>query len=962
MAETTEYNVQVRVSTGDAEPGIKRVQDGLTGIESTLGSIAESVGLYELGRQALDLTESYEKVENRLRTLVSGEEELRSTTAALFQVSEQSRGSFDATANVYARLARAAEGTGVSQQALLQATKALNEEAVIQGRSSEDLTGIVGQLSIALQTGTLNARALRLIFRDFPDLASALETQLGTTSQEFKKLGQEGKISGEDILKALTSASDVIDQRFGKTIVTVDSAMTNLRTNFQQFITQENESLGVTHAFAEGIQFASDHVNVLTGALAALGALLGGELLVKAVNFATRAGAGLQLVSSGALATAADISLIAAPFVELGYFITKIADEEKRASEAASGLGGELTKFGEAGLVVTLLQKKVHDLNAEVAANPGNERAQSLLKQYDEQLHAATKSLDDLSEAKKKSAAQDQQVTNAVKDLEDQNRLLGLGNQERKVQTELLRIEKDLRLQGVTLDPGKEKAITDQIRENVALQDLTKIIDSARAKHEDYERAVRLASEALVAGAISEREYQDVLKSGGIDKELDDLKQATRLLQESSKQREVETALRKAQTEIGRELTGAEQEAVVVAVRHKDAIAEQAKELQAINEPIQAYADKVAALNTLLRDGKITAVDYNNALSSSGPQGPKAPDKSLLEAAPGGGLKPESTGPVSETIAKLREEMELIGATNEERKLQTTLAQAAISANRALTADEVSQITNVVKATSQETEQLEGEKRALEETGKIHKQVLDSIVGDQAHYAGVLTQTTVAFERGEISAEQYYRALLKIDQEARQTDTTISGGLHRAFDQIGLELTDTGKLLETSVVDAFHHANDALVSFATTGKLNFKSFADSVIQDLARLALQQAEAGLFSAIFGGPGAAAANFIGPKQSAGGNDLGSGEASIVGEEGPELFIPRSAGSVIPADRTRGLLGGQQAPSVHVQPPQVHVHVTNVADPKEGLSHLNTREGEQHVLNIIARNKSAVRRNLA
>jgi phage-related minor tail protein len=60
---------------------------------------------------------------------------------------------------------------------------------------------------------------------------------------------------------------------------------------------------------------------------------------------------------------------------------------------------------------------------------------------------------------------------------------------------------------------------------------------------------------------------------------------------------------------------------------------------------------------------------------------------------------------------------------------------------------------------------------------------------------------------------------------------------------------------------------------------------------------------------------------------------GKAYLVGEKGPELFTPPSAGNIVP----NGAMGMQSAP------PQVNVSVVNVHDPDEAVSALNTAQGE-------------------
>jgi len=90
--------------------------------------------------------------------------------------------------------------------------------------------------------------------------------------------------------------------------------------------------------------------------------------------------------------------------------------------------------------------------------------------------------------------------------------------------------------------------------------------------------------------------------------------------------------------------------------------------------------------------------------------------------------------------------------------------------------------------------------------------------------------------------------------------------------------------------------NSAIDNFVENGKFSFSDLAKSIIQDLIKIELKAQATKLLGALGGGGGIF--SFIG-------NILGFAEGgsppinkpSIVGEKGPELFIPRSAGTIIP-----------------------------------------------------------------
>lgn len=152
-------------------------------------------------------------------------------------------------------------------------------------------------------------------------------------------------------------------------------------------------------------------------------------------------------------------------------------------------------------------------------------------------------------------------------------------------------------------------------------------------------------------------------------------------------------------------------------------------------------------------------------------------------------------------------------------------------------------------------------------------------------------------------------------------DRGVSDGVKDYMD----EIAKSGDIMKRAVTGAFKSMEDALVKFVTTGKLDFKSLANGIIADLVRIQIQQSITGPLAAQMqsgGGLGGLLSNvfrgtpfgFPGGYGGVGGvtggfNTLGFGGTyadggrppvgvpSLVGERGQELFIPDTAGTIIP-----------------------------------------------------------------
>jgi phage-related minor tail protein len=99
--------------------------------------------------------------------------------------------------------------------------------------------------------------------------------------------------------------------------------------------------------------------------------------------------------------------------------------------------------------------------------------------------------------------------------------------------------------------------------------------------------------------------------------------------------------------------------------------------------------------------------------------------------------------------------------------------------------------------------------------------------------------------------------------------------------------------------------NSAIDKFVETGKFSFADFSRSIIQDLIKIELKAQATKLFSSLMSTGGSFLSSLLG---FAGGGNPPVGKPSIVGEKGPELFVPRTAGTVIPNNQL-GMGGSQQ-----------------------------------------------------
>jgi len=150
--------------------------------------------------------------------------------------------------------------------------------------------------------------------------------------------------------------------------------------------------------------------------------------------------------------------------------------------------------------------------------------------------------------------------------------------------------------------------------------------------------------------------------------------------------------------------------------------------------------------------------------------------------------------------------------------------------------------------------------------------------------------------------------------------------------QIGQQKSVLDQLRDAGA-NAFNGMVDSLTNFVMTGKFKFKDFANMVIRELIRIAVQAAATFAIKkalSAFGGPfGAILGGFL-----ADGGPAQAGKAYVVGEEGPELFVPNSSGKVIPNDQMRPGRSTESERSVQVN------FTVNAIDPQSFQDTLSTQ----------------------
>ena len=164
-----------------------------------------------------------------------------------------------------------------------------------------------------------------------------------------------------------------------------------------------------------------------------------------------------------------------------------------------------------------------------------------------------------------------------------------------------------------------------------------------------------------------------------------------------------------------------------------------------------------------------------------------------------------------------------------------------------------------------------------------------------------LKDLKAAYDAGKISLDEFKQAQDQIKEKINELDPVY-------------------KQMKDRANDAFDSVADALTDMVTKGKFDLDSlgniFKQTIREMIADAVKAQVIKPLLSSAFGFIGSAIPGpigaFIGGIGKAGGGDID--RPTLVGERGPELFVPHSAGTILNNHNTKNALGGGGGTAVY------------------------------------------------
>jgi len=285
--------LRIVIDSRGAEKTAQRVRQELQGITThgeyaTKSMDAVSVGIRQLVGQmagivtvgaAINKMDAYTGLQNRLKLVTDSQAELNTAMNDTFAIAQKTASSWDSVAMVYQRFADNADRLGISMKQTAALTETVSKAISVSGGSAASAEAALIQFGQALASGVLRGEEFNSIAEQAPGLLKAIAMGMDTNVGSLRAMAAEGKITGDELVKALSKAKPYIDDLFNKTDFTIAQSFTQLSNEITKFVGAAGAGSGAAAGLSAAISGLAENL----GTIANIAVVGGVALLTKTI-------------------------------------------------------------------------------------------------------------------------------------------------------------------------------------------------------------------------------------------------------------------------------------------------------------------------------------------------------------------------------------------------------------------------------------------------------------------------------------------------------------------------------------------------------------------------------------------------------------------------------------------------------------------------------------------------------
>ncbi|EMI8342091.1 tape measure protein [Proteus mirabilis] len=306
----------------------------------SLSKVAASLAGYLSASMVASYSEAWTELNNKLSNSVRASESLIDVTQRVFDISQATRSSLDATATLYARLERGTREYNTSAEDLAKLTSIINQGFIVSGATAQEAENAIIQLSQGIASGVLRGEEFNSVAEQGSRLMVALADSMGVGIGQLRKMAAEGKLTTDVVVKGLLSQGDAIGKEFAKTTRTMSQAFQEAGNNLTKFLGENTTIKTSINVFSDAVIAISRNLDAMADVLTFAAGVIGSRFLA-ALSLA--GAAQLKKAKDTITATIATRNSAKAEVIAAKETLTRVQAEKAFALTTQQSLSAQLS-------------------------------------------------------------------------------------------------------------------------------------------------------------------------------------------------------------------------------------------------------------------------------------------------------------------------------------------------------------------------------------------------------------------------------------------------------------------------------------------------------------------------------------------------------------------------------------------------------------------------------------------
>ena len=247
-------------------------------ITRPLAGIAAALGTREIVR----MTGEWTDLTSRVNLAAGGLEQGAVAMQRISEVARLTYSDLSQTAEGYLAFSTALGDLGLSMERQLDFVESVNNALVISGAKGEVAASVMDALSKAMALGELRGQNLNTVIAKGGRLATALAESMGVTTSELRRLGMDGKIGRAEIL-ALTTQMEKLRKEAADMPATIQDGFMLLRNALLEYVGTGDTALGISARISEALVLIADNFEAVADTGLKLASILAAGLLGRSI-------------------------------------------------------------------------------------------------------------------------------------------------------------------------------------------------------------------------------------------------------------------------------------------------------------------------------------------------------------------------------------------------------------------------------------------------------------------------------------------------------------------------------------------------------------------------------------------------------------------------------------------------------------------------------------------------------